>query len=199
MFFCSVSWANNCENIKKMPIVNNDGYKIKNTKKDEKNQKENTSCKQEINEKRTETCSECELEDDEYFTYNQCFFDKKYRKIKENLILNDKQEEYIDNIYLNFKADMENLYFKYKKEKEKMLSSFSCNCFCAKESKRNLKEYKNEAKEKYKDFKAEVKEKLCKSQKKKFNTFLNKEKKNLAKLKKYCIVYKFPCTICNIE
>lgn len=199
MFFCSVSWANTSENNKKMSDIDNDRYKIENTKKDEKNQKEDTSCEREVCEKCAEGCYKCELEDDEYFTYNQCFFDKKYRIMKELLCLSDKQEECIDNIYLNFKADMENIYFKYKKEKENLLNNFCFNCFYAKESKRNLKEYKNEAKEKYKDFKTEIKEKLCDNQKKELDKFLNKEKRNMAKLKKYCVIYKFPCIICNMK
>ena len=97
MFFCSVSRANTCENNKKMPIINNCEYKNECKEK----QAKNTDYQEKYNEKSQNLCQEFEIEDDEYFTYNQCYFDKSYRNTKEQLYLTPKQEECLDKAYQN--------------------------------------------------------------------------------------------------
>jgi len=195
MFFCSVSWGSDCKNNQKMPNTSDCRCQNINEKEIKKEQNDNQTYTKEDNKK---NCEQFEIEDDEYFTYNQCFFDKQYRKMKRDLCLTRRQEKCIDDIYQNFKYDMENLHFKYQKEKTCLFSALECNCSCLK-NKRNLKKYKKEAKEKYKDFKNEIKELLCKSQKTAFRKFQREEMRKIRKIRKYCIVYKFPCESCTIK
>jgi len=195
---CSVSSANNFKNNQEMS--NTCSCKCQNNCKNEnpKNNEKNSLNKQNACKENQTTCSKCEIEDDdEYFTYNLCYFDKQFRNMKRELCLTRRQEKYIDNIYKNFKYDMENLFFKYQNERNKLLANFECNCINKKENKRKLKEYKKEAKEKYKDFKEEIKEQLCKKQLSQFRKFQREEKRKISKIKKYCIVYKFPCLKCS--
>lgn len=199
MFFCSVSWGNDFKNNQKMSNSPDVGHQNEHKEKNEKEQKEIANYEQKDVGKDKKFCEQCEIEDDEYFTYNQCFFDKQFRKMKKDLCLTRRQEKCIDEIYLNFKFDMENLYLKYQKEKACLLSAIECNCGCLKENKQNLKEYKKEAKAKYKDFKEEIKELLCKNQRTAFKKFQKEEMRKINKIKKYCIVYKFPCGNCKIK
>ena len=196
MFFCSVSWANNYEDSEKMSTASVAGYEKQYEKENKKSKETSSSDKQNNCKKDQTTCKEWQIDDDEYFTHNQCFFDKQFREMKKRLCLTRRQENSIDKLYLNFKADMENLYFKYQKERDCFLKNLECNCVCKKENKQNLKEYKKEAKEKYADFKCEIKELLCKKQRKEFKTFQKEEKRKIGKIKKYCIIYKFPCEKC---
>ena len=129
------------------------------------------------------TCTKCHTEDDEYCVYNQCWFDKHYRKMKIALCLSQKQENCIDNIYKNFKSDMENQHAKYTKEKNKLLEIIECNRDCFKEQRKTLKYITKETKEKCQDFHDEIKQQLCKDQIKKFNKF--KSLLNMEKLSNY--------------
>ncbi len=142
------------------------------------------------------TCDKCSVDDDEYCVYNQCFFDKQYKKMKKDLCLTKKQEACIDNIYKNFKSDMEAHHAKYRMEKDKLLNMIECNNDCWKDQAKVLKEMRKEAKEKCKDFRDEVKEQLCKNQYSDFRKFQRTEKRKMKKLIKYGAVYKFPCTDC---
>ena len=80
-------------------------------------QKEN-NCENKTNEENLKTnCDKYEIEnDDEYCIYNQCYFDKHYRKMKKTLCLTKRQESCIDKLYRNFKADMELIHSKYRNE-----------------------------------------------------------------------------------
>lgn len=142
------------------------------------------------------TCEKCMTDDDEYCVYNQCFFDKQYKKMKKELCLTKKQEACIDNIYKNFKSDMESCHAKYRAERDKLLDMIECNNDCWKDQAKVLKEMKKEAKEKCKDFRDDVKEQLCKNQYSAFRKFQRCEKRKMKKLVKYGKVYKFPCTDC---
>jgi len=143
-----------------------------------------------------ESCDRCSIEDDEYCVYNQCFFDKQFRKMKKELCLSKKQEACIDNIYKNFKIEMEGRCARYRVEKNKLLDMIECGNDCWKEQRNVLKEMRNEAKERCKDFRAEIKEQLCKNQYSDFRKFQRHEKKKMKKIVKYGAVYKFPCTDC---
>jgi len=142
------------------------------------------------------TCTKCHTEDDEYCVYNQCWLDKHYRKMKIALCLSQKQENCIDNIYKNFKSDMENQHAKYTKEKNKLLEIIECNRDCFKEQRKTLKYIAKETKEKCQDFHDEIKQQLCKDQLKKFNKFKRCEKRKLKKLVKYGKIVKLPCVDC---
>ena len=142
------------------------------------------------------TCDKCSVDDDEYCVYNQCFFDKQYKKMKKELCLTKKQEACIDNIYRSFKTDMEACHAKYRTEKDKLLTMIECNNDCWKDQAKVLKEMKKEAKEKCKQFRDDVKEQLCKNQYSAFRKFQRCEKSKMKKLAKYAKVYKFPCTDC---
>lgn len=195
LFFCSVSSANNCESCKKMLSTSN--CRCENEHQNE-NEKENQNIEQSIPKKEKRTCQNCEIEeDDEYFTYNQCYFDKEFRKMKRMLCLTQRQEKCIDKIYLNFKTDIEKLHENFKNKREKLICAYENNCKSQKELKNELKEHKSEAKEKYKVFNDDIKEHLCKKQLKDFKKFQKEEKRKFNKLKKYCVVYKFPCSNCD--
>lgn len=195
MFFCSVSFASDCENSKNMHTSSDCECKKECEKRLEKNScNEKDSCKED-----QERYDKFEIDDDEYFTYNQCFFDKRYRNMKRNLCLTRRQENCIDSVYKNFKADMENLYCKYRNQRDNFLRTIECNnkdCF---EYKKGLKELKKEAKEKYKDFREEIEEHLCKNQKSDFRKYQRKEKRKFKKIAKYSKVYKFPCINCCVK
>ena len=77
---------------------------------------------------------------------------------------------HFDDIYLNFKTDMEKIYLRYCSQRDEVLRSIQCDC-ASQEQKRCLKEIEKEAKEKYKDFKEELEEQLCKNQKNGFRKF----------------------------
>ncbi|MBQ8847825.1 MAG: hypothetical protein IJ003_02675 [Candidatus Gastranaerophilales bacterium] len=141
-------------------------------------------------------CDKCTIEDDEYCIYNQCFFDKHYKRMKKALCLSAKQENNIDKIYKCFKTDMENQHLKYRITKNKLLDMLECENDCYKEQIKALKELKKETKEKLKDYKEDIKEQLCKNQYKDYRKFLRHEKRKMKKIVKYSAVYKFPCTDC---
>lgn len=147
-------------------------------------------------EKCAKTCDKCSIDDDEYCIFNQCWLDKHYRKMKIALCLSQKQENCIDNIYKNFKADMENQHMKYIKAKNNLLKTIECNNNCTKEQKRILKSIKKETREKIRDFEDEIKQQLCKDQIRKFNKFQRCEKRKMKKLVKYGKVIKLPCVDC---
>ena len=151
---------------------------------------------QNCNENTKKNCEKCEITDDEYCIYNQCYFDKHYKKMKKDLCLTRRQETCVDKIYKNFKADMECLCAKYAKEKNKLLDMIECEDDCLKDQVKIVKEIKKETKEKYKDYKEDVKEQLCKNQLSDFRKFQREEKRKIKKIIKYGKVYKFPCTNC---
>ncbi len=173
--FCSVSWANCCEDNSKM-LTGPSGEKIQ-----------------------KEKCDKCTIEDDEYCVYNQCFFDKHFRKMKIRLCLDKKQETCIDNIYKNFKSDLEGTHNKYRIEKNKLLEMIECENECYKKQVHVLKNIKKDVKEKFKDFNDDIKEQLCSNQKSEFRKFKSEEKRKMKKLIKYGAIYKLPCTDCCAE
>ena len=197
MFFCSVSWANNNKNPEKNFIPNNIKCENDCEKKYDNSKSKNSTSQKESCENEQTNFNIKEIEDDEYFSYNLCFFDKQYRNMKRSLCLTRRQEECIDELYRNFKFDMENLHFKYQNEKDCLLKAIECNCRCNKNNISNLKEIKKEAKEKTKDFKNDIEEHLCKNQKRDFKKFQKHEKRKLKKIAKYSKVYKFPCMNCH--
>ena len=192
IFFCSVSWGNNCKNNQEMPTASCCECKNECNEK----YKKNSHNKEEFYKENEKEYNSLEIEDDEYFTYNQCFFDKRYRKMKRKLCLTRRQETCIDEIYSNFKADLENLYFNYRKKRDELLKAIECNNSNYKEYKNSLKALKSEAKEKYKELKQEIEEHLCKNQKNDFRKFQRKEKRQIRKIAKYSNIYKFPCINC---
>lgn len=157
---------------------------------------ETIQCDERLNRAERTKCDKCSIEDDEYCVYNQCFFDKQFRKMKKELCLSKKQETCIDNIYRNFKTEMEGRHAKYRVEKNKLLDMIECNNDCWKDQRNVLKEMKKETKERCKDFRDEIKEQLCKNQYSDFRKFTRCEKRKMKKLVKYAAVYKLPCTDC---
>lgn len=138
----------------------------------------------------------CSIEDDEYCTYNQCFFDKKFIKLKKVLCLSAKQETCIDTLYKNYKADMEVYHSRYRVQKNKLLEMIECNNDCYKEQISTLKELKKDAKERTKAFRNDIKELLCKDQNKEFRKFQRQEKRKMKKIIKYSCIHKLPCCDC---
>jgi len=136
------------------------------------------------------------IDDDEYCTFNQCYFDKKFKKMKTTLCLSKKQECQIDAIYKQFKSDMEILHSKYRVEKTKLLEMLACDNDCYKDQVKVLKDIKKSAKQKCKDFKDEVKEQLCKDQYGAYRKYQRQEKRKFKKIIKYGAIYKLPCTDC---
>ena len=193
LMFCSVSSANDDENCAKMHSDNNYGCE-KGCQKEIKKDNCKAPCDKEKHCKKS--YFEQEIDDDEYCTYNQCFFDKKYRKLKTNLCLTQRQEICLDNYYRNFKAEMENYCAKYRNCKNELLEDIVCEKNCYKDKKHSLKEIKKDAKEKCKDFRDEINDLLCKKQRKAFKKFLKNEKQTFKKVVKYAYVYKFPCVNC---
>lgn len=197
-FFWFVSNANCAENFKNLPqncscknTKEGQNENIKNYSKNENFEQKN--CK--VNEKPNCKCED-DIEDDEYCVYNQCFFDKQYRQMKRFLCLTKRQENCIDNIYRNFKIDMEGMCEKYKCEKNKLLEIIECDKSCFRKQKNILKEIKYETKEKIKDYRNDIYDQLCKNQRKDFKKFQRYEMRKIKKLAKYCKVYKFPCVNC---
>lgn len=133
------------------------------------------------------------IDDDEYCTYNQCYFDKKYKNMKKELCLTSKQECQIDIIYKNFKHDMENLHSRYTAQKNKVLEMIACSNDCYKDEAKVLKQIGKEAKQKCKDFRNDVKEQLCKDQYAPFRKYQRQEKRKLKKICKYGKIVKLPC------
>lgn len=150
----------------------------------------------ELNPCETKKIDKCSVEDDEYCTYNQCFFDKKFIKLKKALCLSAKQETCIDTLYKNFKADMEVYHSRYRVQKNKLLEMIECDNDCYKEQENVLKEIKNDAKERCKAFRNDVKELLCKDQNKDFRKFQRQEKRKMKKIIKYSCIHKLPCCDC---
>ena len=141
-----------------------------------------------------ENCEKCSVEDDEYCIYNQCNFDKQYRMLKTKLEPDSNQENCLDNIYMNFKQDLEILCERYTKEKDKLLDLISKDVKCIKEQKNTVHDIQTDIKEKYKDYLSETSEILTKSQKKIFKKFKREQNIKIKKIKKYGAVYKFPCS-----
>lgn len=149
------------------------------------------SAKNDINKK---TCEKCKVEDDEYCIYNQCYFDKQYRALKEKLSPDFAQENCLDNIYLNFKQDLEIQCERYSKEKNKLLELIVSDKKRLKEQKRVVKDISNDIKEKYKDYLSDTNTVLVKSQKKTFRKFKRRQNRKIKQIKKYGAIYKFPCS-----
>ena len=155
-------------------------------------------CSENSNKINQEECTQCTIEDDEYCIYNQCYFDRQYRNLKIMLKLSENQEACIDNIYNNFKTDMEIYCARYTKEKDKLLEMIALDNECYKEQEHIVEDIKKDIKEKYNDFFQDVKEKLCKNQLKTFKCFKKEQKRKIKKILKYAKVYKFPClNTCN--
>lgn len=142
-------------------------------------------------------CDKClDLEDDEYFSYNQCFFDKQFKKLKRELCLTKHQECTLDSLYKTFKNDMECFQNKYKAEKNKLLEMINCNSDCQKEQIEVVKDLRKDIKNRCKQFKKDVKSVLCKNQYSDFRKVTRQEKKKMKKIVKYGAIYKLPCNNC---
>lgn len=143
------------------------------------------------------TCEEnkCNIEDDEYCTYNECFFDKKFKNMKKALCLTQNQECIIDGLYKDFKADMENYHAKYRTIKNEILEAIECN-ECYSENVETLKDLKKDVKERCKCFKKDVKNQLCKDQYSDYRKYQREQKKKMKKIAKYGKIYKLPCVNC---
>jgi len=141
--------------------------------------------------------SDClDIDDDEYYTYNQCYFDKHFKEMKKTLCLTQSQERAVDNVYKCFKKDMEQQHSKFRVERAKLLKMIECNQDCYKNQKQILKEIKKDTKELCKCFREDIEEILCKKQQKDFRKFLRKEKKHMRKIIRYSFVVKLPCEDC---
>lgn len=147
--------------------------------------------------KETQNCDKCTIEDDEYCIFNECYLDRKYRLMKEELRLTSKQENCTDNIYKIYKADMEALCSKYKDKKNKILDMIDCDNPCWKNEIKGLNEIKNDLKERYRCFKEDLSEFLSKKQYSDFISFEKKQKKKFKKIIKYGAIYKLPCPVCT--
>ena len=126
--------------------------------------KKTDSCKEDTIYKNDKKCDKCLEEDDEYCIYNECYFDKHYRKMKKELCLTRNQENCIDELYKKFKADMEVLQTKYRIQKNKVLENIECENECAKDDINDLKDIKRDIKETISDYSKDVKKHLCKNQ-----------------------------------
>jgi len=146
------------------------------------------------NEKRCKKCDTCEIDDDEYCVYNQCYLDKQYRILKTILCLDEKQEQTIDNIYFNFKTDMEILCARYTVEKNKLLDMIAQDDCNYKRQLETVKDLRRSMKESVFEFKSDTRDKLCKNQRKEFKKFTKYQKKKIKKIIKYSAIYKFPCS-----
>ena len=144
----------------------------------------------------TKKVDKCDIDDDEYCTYNQCYFDKQFIKLKKALCLTAQQETCIDTLYKNFKADMEVYHSRYRAQKNKVLEMIECDNDCYKEEASVLKEIKKDVKERCKTFRNDVKELLCKDQYGYLRTFQRQEKRKMKKIFKYSTVHKLPCCDC---
>ena len=142
-------------------------------------------------------CDKCIIEDDEYCIYNECYFDKQYRKLKLELCLSENQEVKLDNIYKIYKLDMETLCNKYKNAKNEILTMIACNNPNWKNRTDNLEKLKEEIKTRYICFEDDIKELLDKCQYKKFKCFKKEQKEKIKLIVKYGAVYKFPCENCS--
>jgi len=116
-----------------------------------------SDCNKDCNKDYTNDCNRtkkpCDIiDDDEYCTFNQCYFDKKYKNMKKELCLTSKQECQIDIIYKNFKHDMENLHSRYTAQKNKVLEMIACGNDCYKDEAKTLKKIGKEAKQKIPNF-----------------------------------------------
>lgn len=193
---CSVSSANCEQSCQKMLKPNDVKCEKQCQKECEKNECKDT-CDKEKCSKNEALCDKYKIEnDDEYCIYNQCYFDKHYRKMKKTLCLTRRQESCIDNLYRNFKTDMENYCCKYRTEKNKLLEMIECDNDCYKDQIKVLKELKKSAKEKCKDYRDDVKDQLCKNQRSDFRKFQREEKRKMKKIIKYAKIYKLPCVSC---
>ncbi len=142
-------------------------------------------------------CDFCPTDDDEYCEYNQCFFDKRFRRLKEKLCLSQKQETMADNLYTSYKSDMECICNKYRNQKNKVLDMIECHNRCWRDEAKTLKEIKGEAKERSAYFKDDLKEILCKNQYREFKKYERSQKKKMKRIIKYGAIYKLPCTNCT--
>ena len=139
------------------------------------------------------SCDKCVVDDDEYCVYNQCYFDKQYRKLKLELCLTEEQEKKLDNIYKIYKLDMEVLCAKYQDEKNKILNMIACDNPCWKDKTKNLERLKEDIKVRFICFEDDINEVLDKCQYKKFKSFKREQRQKIKLIVKYGAVYKFPC------
>ena len=154
-------------------------------------------CNLEKDPKSKQNCDKCVIDDDEYCVYNECYFDKQYRKMKIDLSLSEKQEIYIDNLYKIYKLETEALCAKYAEEKNKILSYIACDNPCWKGKTKNLKRLKNDIKVRYICFEEDITDLLDKCQYKKFKKFKKEQREKIELILKYGAVYKFPCENCK--
>lgn len=138
-------------------------------------------------------CEKCKIEDDEYCIYNQCYFDKQYRLLKNELKLNQNQENDLDNIYLNYKQDLEIQCDRYIKCKNILLNSIAKNEKHLRHEKNNIRYIKRDINEKHKDYLSDSRNVLNKKQKRTFNHFHNNERRKIKQIRKYGAIYKYPC------
>ncbi len=149
-----------------------------------------------------QTCKKADkslLDDDEYCTYNQCFFDREFIKLKQALCLTSKQETCIDTLYKSYKSDLEVYHSRYRTQKNKLLEMIECGNDCYKDQINVLKELKKDVKERSKTFKNDIKEVLCKDQNRELKKFCRHEKKKMKKIFKYSCIYKLPCSDCHTK
>ena len=143
------------------------------------------------------SCDKCIIEDDEYCIYNECYFDKQYRNLKQELCLDEEEEKKLDNIYKIYKLDMETLCSKYKDEKNKILTLIACDNSCWKEHTKNIDKLKDDIKTRYICFEDDIKNILNKCQYTKFKRFKKEQREKIKLIVKYGAVYKFPCENCK--
>ena len=146
-----------------------------------------------IAQENDQKCDSCKTDDDEYCIYNQCYFDKQYRLLKNNLNLNSNQENDLDNIYLNYKQDLEIQCDKYIKYKNELLNLIANNEKHLKQEKNNVRYIKKDIQEKHKDYLASSRNVLNRKQKRTFNKFNRSEKRKIRQIKRYGAIYKYPC------
>ena len=144
-----------------------------------------------------ENCDKCVVEDDEYCVYNECYFDKQYRKLKTELCLSENQEKKFDNIYKIYKLDMEALCAKYKDEKNKILKMIACDNPLWKDKTKHLDKLKEDIRVRYICFEDDIKELLTKCQYAEFKQFKKAQREKIKLIVKYGAVYKFPCENCG--
>ncbi len=141
----------------------------------------------------TKKCEKCQIDDDEYCIYNQCYFDKQYRILKDNLNLSPNQENDFDNIYLNFKQDLEIQCDKYTKYKNELITLIAQNKRHLKQEKNNVRYIKRDINEKRKDYLSDSRSVLNRKQRRIFRRYNASEKRKIKQIRKYGAIYKYPC------
>lgn len=133
---------------------------------------------------------------DKYWANKECYLDKEYMGLKQEMCLTSEQECAIDGYYRTLKQCLKPQKTKLFTQREKlcqMIADEDCKSDINAQ-KKDIKDTKKEIKSCFKCFKKDVRSELCTlGEKHTFNKYMRKENRKIKALYKACPVCKLPC------